>query len=117
MLHFPKGWQLPQNSTTVGTKSYSNLLFQAGVIGKIDGSGYADGGFEKLTSSPMSFLHAGYHTTTGTSVSSRGSLGNYWSKSSSSTTNAYNLNFNSSNVNPRNNNTKANGLTVRCVAL
>ena len=65
----------------------------------------------------MRFLRAGDHDTTGTSVNNRGSLGHYWSKSSSSTTNAYYLDFDSSRVAPRRNYTKAYGLTVRCVAL
>ena len=51
----------------------------------------------------------------GTSLSNRGTNGNYWSASFNSATNAYNLNFNSSNVNPQNNNNRRNGLTVRPV--
>ncbi|WP_251623690.1 hypothetical protein [Odoribacter lunatus] len=41
--------------------------------------------------------------------------GNYWSSTWNSNTNAYNLNFNSSVVNPQNNNNKWNGFAVRCV--
>jgi hypothetical protein len=46
-----------------------------------------------------------------------GSNGNCWSSSpySSSSTNAGNLNFNSSGVNPQNNNNRAHGFSVRCV--
>jgi hypothetical protein len=57
---------------------------------------------------------AGYRNRADGSLSSRGSNGNYWS-SSSNGINAYNLNFNSTSVNPANNNNRANGLTVRCV--
>ena len=45
-----------------------------------------------------------------------GSNGNYWETSVNSSRNAYNLNFNSTNLNPANNNNKGNGFTVRCVA-
>lgn len=45
-----------------------------------------------------------------------GSNGNYWSSSPSSTTNGYNLNFNSGAVNPQNSNNRANGFSARCVA-
>ncbi|MBR0480673.1 hypothetical protein IJJ46_02520 [Candidatus Saccharibacteria bacterium] len=45
-----------------------------------------------------------------------GSEGDFWSSTSNSSRNAYNLNFNSNNLNPQNNNSKGNGLTVRCVA-
>ena len=51
----------------------------------------------------------------GTSLNNRGTNGNYWSASFNSATNAYNLNFNSSNVNPQNNNNRRNGRSVRPV--
>ena len=60
------------------------------------------------------FPLAGYRNQSDGSLNNRGSNGNYWS-SSPNGSNAYNLNFNSSNVNPANNNNRANGLTVRCV--
>ena len=43
-----------------------------------------------------------------------GSNGNYWS-STVNGVNAYNPNFNSTAVNPANNNNRANGLSVRCL--
>jgi len=51
----------------------------------------------------------------GSSVNNAGSNGYYWSSTWNSTTNAYNMNFNSSNVWPQNNNNKNNGFAVRCV--
>ena len=51
----------------------------------------------------------------GTSLENRGTNGYYWSASFNNSTNAYNLNFNSSNVNPQNNNNRYRGLTVRPV--
>ena len=51
----------------------------------------------------------------GTSLNNRGSNGNYWSGSWNSADNAYNLNFNSSSVNPQNNNNRYNGFSVRAV--
>ena len=44
-----------------------------------------------------------------------GDNGYYWSATPNNQTNGYNLNFNSSNVNPANNNNRANGFPVRCV--
>jgi hypothetical protein len=44
----------------------------------------------------------------------QGANGNYWSISIIST-NAYNLNFNSGNVNPANSNNRANGFALRCI--
>jgi len=51
----------------------------------------------------------------GTSLNNRGTNGNYWSSSLNSADNGYNLNFNSSNVNPQNNNNRYRGYSVRAV--
>jgi uncharacterized protein (TIGR02145 family) len=51
----------------------------------------------------------------GTSLNNRGSNGYYWSSSYNNSSNAYNLNFNSSNVNPQNNNNRYYGFSVRAV--
>ena len=51
----------------------------------------------------------------GSSVNNAGSNGYYWSSTYNNTNNAYNMNFNSSGVNPQNNNNKYNGFAVRCV--
>ena len=48
------------------------------------------------------------------SLNNQGGNGNYWS-SSPSGTNASNLNFNGSTVNPANTNNRANGFSVRCL--
>ena len=56
---------------------------------------------------------AGYRN--GTSVNNVGSNGNYWSSTPNGSNNAYNLNFNASNVNPANNNNRYNGRSVRLV--
>ena len=46
----------------------------------------------------------------------QGTNGYFWSSTANSADNARNLNFNSSNVNPgNNNNNKLNGFAVRCV--
>jgi len=47
-------------------------------------------------------------------VNNEGSNGYYWSGSVNGD-NARNLNFNSSDVNPNNNNNRANGFSVRCL--
>lgn len=44
-----------------------------------------------------------------------GSNGNYWSSTGNNAANAYNLNFNSGNINPANNNNRYNGFSVRLV--
>jgi hypothetical protein len=49
----------------------------------------------------------------GTSVNNVGSNGNYWSAFYNNSNNAYNVNFNDSNLNPQNNNNRYNGFSVR----
>lgn len=56
---------------------------------------------------------AGYRN--GASVNNVGSNGNYWSSSVNNENNAYNVNFNSGNLNPQNNNNRYNGFSVRLV--
>ena len=46
----------------------------------------------------------------------QGSNGNYWSSTRNNGNNMYNLNLNTSNVNPANTNNRNNGFSIRCVA-
>jgi hypothetical protein len=62
----------------------------------------------------LTWLPAGYRNNSDGSFNNGGSNGNYWSASVTGS-NGYNLNFNSGNVNPSNNNNRANGFSVRCV--
>ena len=56
---------------------------------------------------------SGYRNRTSGALNNVGSNGNFWSFAPNSQTNARNLNFNSGNVNPLNNNNRANGFAVR----
>jgi uncharacterized protein (TIGR02145 family) len=67
----------------------------------------------KINDKSVFFPAAGY--CSGSSLSSRGSSGLYWSSSWISATNARNLNFNSSSVNPQNSNNRRNGFSLRGV--
>lgn len=59
------------------------------------------------------FPAAGYYN--GTLLTSRGIRGHYWSSSYISATNARNLNFSNSDVNPQNSYGRRNGFSVRAV--
>ena len=59
---------------------------------------------------------SGYRNNSSGSLNNVGSNGYVWSAAANSQNNAYNLNFNSGNVNPQNNNNRANGFSVRPVA-
>lgn len=81
-------------------------------------------GFVLSGASPVSFSErsfplpaSGYRNRTSGALTNVGTNGYYWSSSpnSSGSTNAGNLNFNATNVNPLNSNNRANGFPVRCV--
>ena len=67
----------------------------------------------RINGNSIFFPASGYYN--GTSLYDRGSEGLYWSSSYISATNAYNLNFNSSNVNPANDSGRRRGFTARAV--
>jgi len=67
----------------------------------------------RINGNSIFFPASGFYN--GTSLNYRGSIGYYWSSSYISETYAYYLNFNSSNVNPANNNNRRYGVTARAV--
>ena len=64
----------------------------------------------------LSFLRSGNYNYDSGALNNRGTNGNYWSLRGNSGTNANNLNFNSTNINPQNGNNRGNGFAVRCLA-
>ena len=60
-----------------------------------------------------SFGASGYRNNGSGALTNVSGNGNYWSFAPNSQTNARNLNFNSGNVNPLNNNNRSNGFSVR----
>ena len=67
----------------------------------------------RINGNSIFFPASGYYN--GTSLYHRGSHGYYWSSSYGSATRAYNLGFNSSDVNPANSNGRRCGFTARAV--
>ena len=121
LLCFTKGWTLPENEgNTAGgyNNSYGNLLYKEGVITSQTSQSYTTGGFQKLTSPPLSFVMSGDHNPTSTTLNYRGSRGYYRSKNSASLENTYYLEIrDSSTILPRATWTnKPNGFSLRCVA-
>ncbi|MDE6482265.1 MAG: hypothetical protein K2L01_00660, partial [Rikenellaceae bacterium] len=66
-----------------------------------------------LSVTVLEFPAVGRRDSSGT-LNNAGTNGNYWASEQNSSTNAYNMYFNSSDVNTSNNN-KTNGRSVRCV--
>jgi hypothetical protein len=61
------------------------------------------------------FLPAAGNRNNNGTVNNVGTNGNYWSSTTASSA-AYNLNFNSSRVSPEISNVRGNGFSVRCLA-
>lgn len=61
----------------------------------------------------LAFVRSGYVNLNNGQARNVGNEGDYWSRTAKSSTNAYNLNFNTSNVNPSNNNNRWNGFPLR----
>ena len=120
LLCFFKGWTLPENSgNTVGgyNNSYGNLLWKEGVItSDSEKTSYTTGGFQKLSSPPLSFARCGIHETTGTTLLYRGSYADYWSRSTLNASYSRYLYFTSGSIPPQYDETKAYGFSLRCVA-
>ncbi len=97
----PAGWRLPTGGSG-GEFTALNTAINGG-------STSSDAGL--LTSGL--FQRSGYWNG---SFYNQGSSGNYWSSTQNSATYAYNLAFNSTNVDPANYDNKSNARAVRCVA-
>ena len=94
------------------------MLYKAGITSNLSAGnesvGYATGGFNKIRSNPYYFVRSGdinNNTLVGSGVSGR-----YWSSTVSSSTNAYILCFNGTDIYPARSYYRYVGRSVRCVA-
>jgi len=107
----PAGWRLPIGNETSANGSFSHLDTSMGGTGNIQSSTKAS---NKWRSFPNNFVYSGIWN--GSSASSRGGYGSYWSSAAYSTDLAYHLYFRSGNVNPGTfGDAKYYGYSVRCV--
>ena len=122
----PNGWHLPTGHSASASSSSEFGLFSNSLGGYKNASGVA----QSMTSStiptvttmlkrlchfPNNLLYSG--DLTGASINNRGSNGNYWSSTAYNNDRAYNLYFNSSNIEPGTRfYYKYNARTVRCIA-
>ena len=106
----PKGWRLPQIrnyvSYNTGDNDFANLNFYYNGAKTNTGAG--------LMAAPLYFVRSGY--VSNTSINDFGSGGYYWSSTVNSTTNAYDLYFNSGYVTPAGSGNRNLGFSVRCIA-
>ena len=111
----PAGWTLPTSGSA--SMNFGLLDVALGGTGLSSSSSTTPTGAvmsAAYRSYPNNFLYSG--SVYGSSVSSRGSNGFYWSKSARSTNNAYYLYFYSINAGPSGNLYNYFGYSVRCLA-
>ena len=99
--------------------SFQNMLSKYGLASSVTGS--ADGVNYNIAAAPLYFVRSGgFYLDAGTAggphSGNMGNNGQFWSsRSDSTTTNAYNLYFDASNVNPSNSNDRWRGYPLRCL--
>lgn len=112
----PKGWTLP-SANSPAPSDFGTMLFAQGIISSTTSGSYATDGFNKVRTTPLYWVRAGY-VYTGGSREAAGSIGSYWSSTASSRGFAYYASFISSDIRPRfEGNTRFVGQSVRCIAL
>ena len=106
----PKDWRLP---VATSPREFGNLLYAYDAVTSNSG-GYATNGLNIMRSTPLFFVRSGY--VNGGSLSNRASHGDYWSSQAYSSTLAYYLDFDSSDIYSANGGGRYYGFSVRCVA-
>ena len=106
----PKGFELPI-SGSYGNGGFYYLLNQYGLAS----SPISDN--NNIVKAPLSFVRSGYVRLSWPFPGLIGDGGNYWSSVAYSSSLAYNLDFDSNNVDPSSNFDRYSGQSVRCVAL
>lgn len=115
----PAGWKLPSAGRT-NPSDFGTMLFEQGIIPQTTAQGSttsyvapAATSFNNLRASGPHWSRAGY--IEGGSRSNRGIQGYYWSRTTNNSSTAYNGDFNSSRINPRNYGSRERGRSVRCL--
>ena len=117
----PKGWHLPNASQTDNVNNeFGRMLYGEGITAALsngdDSVGYYNGvtSFNKLRSNPYYFVRSG--DINGGTLNNPGVNSDYWSSTVSSSTNAYYLRFNGTDIYPGRSYDRYYGRSVRCVA-
>ena len=117
----PKGWRLPNASQTDNIyNEFGRMLYGEGITAALSNGnesvGYYNGvaSFNKLRSNPYYFVRSG--NIYDGALDLPGVDGYYWSSTVSSSTHAYCLRFNGTDIYPARNGSRFSGRSVRCVA-
>ena len=114
----PVGWRLPKGraaTDNASTREFGELFRAAGITDSLTANRYTTNGFNNIRIAPLYFVRGGL--IGGSSLSSRGSLGFYWSSTVYNGNYAYYAEFSSVYVNSAvSENTRDLGFSIRCVA-
>ena len=118
----PKGWRLPNTSTTNNEyNEFGKLFYQSQMItSPSNGSNsitYQENGLNSIRSNPYYFVRPGYVNGNSTLTNS-GINGYYWSSTINSNNGAYDLLVGNNNLSPANRSFygRVSGFSVRCIA-
>ena len=108
----PKGFELPTSYSTFNSTpgSFYNLLSKYGLTSSLTS------GSNNIVKAPLFFVRSGVVNPNLQYLGSAGLSGYYWSSVAYSSSNAYDLTFASSGVDPSRDNYRYLGFSVRCVA-
>ena len=103
-------WVLPLSGTANNnvSGSFYNLLNQYNATSGTTGA-------TTIVQLPLAFVRSGWANIDGGAMGNVGQYGYYWSRTSISTTSAYGLAFNPSNVYPSGNYVRRDGFSLRCL--
>ena len=106
----PSGWKLPNASD----KEIGNLLADYDIISTNTSTTYLPNGFSKMIIAPLYFLQSG--SIRGRQLLTSEGYGSIWSNMANGSSDAYNLDFNSTNIRPANSGSREFGRPIRCLA-
>ncbi len=107
----PRGWKLPYNT---GNDSFSNLMEAYG-LPSVNTEGITDKA-NQLANFPLNFMRTGYYHYSNGDLRYRLAAGVWWSGSSSSPVDAYDLGTTTANIVPQYTDNRGVGFAIRCVA-
>lgn len=111
----PKNWRLPIAINASNTiYEFGSLLLAQGVIDNIQNPSYTTNGFNKIISSPLYFIRAGYVYNSRLWDNSGG--GYYWPNVTGGGSSSYGLVFGSTDIQPKRYIYRHFGVSVRCLA-
>ena len=112
----PAGWRLPvarDSANTAASREWGLLLAAEGIITSPTGDGYTTNGFNNIRISPLWLVRSGYVYYR--SLTTDGEMGNYWSSTVYSSSDAYRFYFMHNDMESAWSAGRRRGYSIRCL--